>query len=74
MGDEKIPKIALKSIQNHLRLKRGWCKDTMAWLNHWGINENDTLQNIINFKNFITSKSKEKIRMVNPIVTQQMKG
>ena len=33
----------------------------MAWLNHWGINENDTLQNIINFKNFITSKSKEKM-------------
>ena len=32
----------------------------MAWLNHWGINENDILQNIDNFKNIFTSKFKEK--------------
>ena len=34
--------------------------DTMAWLNHWGINENDILQNIDYVKNIITSKCKEK--------------
>ena len=61
MGDEKLPKIDLKSTQNHMCLKWGWFKDTMAWLNNWGINENDTLQNIINFKNIITSKSIEKM-------------
>ena len=32
----------------------------MAWLNHWGINENNILQNIDNAKNIITSKFKEK--------------
>jgi len=61
MGNERLPKIALESSQNHLRLKRGWCKDVMAWLNHWGIDENDTLQNINNVKNIITSKFKEKM-------------
>ena len=60
MGDEKIPKIALKSSQNHLRLKQGWCKDTMAWLNHWGIDENNILHNINNVKSIITSKFKDK--------------
>ena len=32
----------------------------MAWLNQWGINENNILQNIDNIKNFITSKFKGK--------------
>ena len=32
----------------------------MAWLNHWGINENDILQNIDNVKFFIAFKFKEK--------------
>ena len=31
------------------------------WLNHWDIDENDTLQNIDNVKNIITSKCKEKM-------------
>ena len=31
----------------------------MAWLNNWGINENDNLQNIDNVQNIITSKFKE---------------
>ena len=30
MGDHRLPKLALNSIQNHLRLKRGWYKDTRA--------------------------------------------
>ena len=60
MENERLPKIALNSSQNQLRLKRCWCKDTMAWLNHWGINENDILQNIDNFKNIITSRIKKK--------------
>ena len=33
----------------------------MAWLNHWGINEKDILQNIDNVKSIITSKFKEKL-------------
>ena len=33
----------------------------MAWLNNWGIDENDILQNIDNVKNIITSKFKEKL-------------
>ena len=41
MGDERLPKIVLKSNQTHLRLKCGWCKYTMAWLNHSGIDENE---------------------------------
>jgi len=48
MGDQRLPKIALKSSEDHLRLKRGWYKDTIAWVNHWGIDENATLQNINN--------------------------
>ena len=32
----------------------------MAWLNHWGVNENEILQNIDNVKNIITSKFKYK--------------
>ena len=60
MGNKILPKIALNSSQNHLRLKQCWCKDTTAWLNHWGINENDILQNIHKVKNIITSKFKEK--------------
>ena len=53
MGNERLPKISLNSIQNQLPLKRCWCKDTMDWLNHWGINENDILQNIDNVKNIM---------------------
>ena len=34
----------------------------MAWLNHWGIHENDILHNIDNVKNIITSRFKEKFR------------
>ena len=61
MGDKRLPKIALNSSrQNQPRLKRCWCKDTMASLNHWGIDENDILQSIDNVNNFITSKFKEK--------------
>ena len=56
MGDERLPKNALNSSQNHVHLKWVWCTNTMAWFN-----ENDTLQDIINFKNIITSKSIEKI-------------
>ena len=61
MGDHRLPKVALNSIQNHLRLKRGWYKDTRAWLNLWEINENDALQTINNIKNIVTSKFKEKM-------------
>ena len=60
-GDHRLPKIALNSSQNHLRLKRGWYKDTRPWLNHWEIDENVALQNIDNIKNIVTSKFKEKL-------------
>ena len=61
MGDHRLPKLALNSSQNHLRLKWGWYKDTRAWLNHWEIDENVALQNINNIKNIFTSKFKEKM-------------
>ena len=61
MKNERLPKIALNSSQNQLCLEWCWCKYTMTWLNHWGINENDILQNIDNVKNIITLKFKEKL-------------
>ena len=54
MGNERHPKTTLNLSQNQLHLKWCWCKYTMAWLNHWGIDENDILQNIANVKNIIT--------------------
>ena len=61
MGDQRLPKIALIPSQDQLRLKRGWYKDAMNWLNHWGIDENYTLQDINNIKITIPSKFKEKM-------------
>ena len=61
MGDHRITKLAFNSSQKHLRLKRGWYKNTKAWLNHWEIDENVALQNINNIKNIVTSKFKEKM-------------
>ena len=61
MGDHRLPMLALNSIQNHLRIKRGWYKDTRAQLNHWEINETVALQNINNIKNIVSSKFKEKM-------------
>ena len=37
IGNKKLPKIALESSQTQLGLKRCWCKDTIAWLDHWGL-------------------------------------
>ena len=45
MEDQRLPKIALKSSHNHHRLKRGWHKDALSWLNYWGIMEETILQN-----------------------------
>ena len=53
MGDHRIPKLALNSNQNHLRLKQGSYKDTRSWLDHWEIDKNVALQNINNFKNIV---------------------
>ena len=50
MGDHRIPKLDFNSIQKHLRLKRGWYKDTKAWLNHWEIDKNVALQKLITLK------------------------
>ena len=61
MGDHKLPKLALNSVQNHLRLKQSWYKDTKAWLNHWEIDKNVALQNINDIKNIVNSKVKEKM-------------
>ena len=60
MGNKRLPKIVLNTSQNQLRLNQSWCKDSGAWLNHWGIDEIDILQNMDNVKNIITSKFKEK--------------
>jgi len=60
IGDQRLPKITLKSSQDHLRLKRGWYKDDLAWLHHWGVEKNATLKNINHIiKNSITSNFKE---------------
>ena len=61
LGDHRLPKPALNSSQNHLRLKRGRYKDTMPWLNRWEIDKNVSLKNINNIKNIVTSKFKEKM-------------
>ena len=61
MGDYRLPKLALKSSQNHIRLKRGWHKDTRAQLNHWEIDEKIALQNINNIKDIVTFQFKEKL-------------
>ena len=61
VGNKRLPKIALNSIQNQLCLKLCWCKDTMAWLNHWVTDENNILEKIDNAKNIITSKFKQKL-------------
>ena len=58
MGDQRLPKIALKSSQDHLQLKRGWHKYNIACLNNWGTDENATLQNIDNIKFIIASKER----------------
>ena len=34
IGDHRLPKLALKSSQTHLRLKHGWLKDATKWLNY----------------------------------------
>jgi len=65
-GDQRLPKLALKTSQNHLRLKlawhkdtltllKHWYKDTLTLLKHWEIDGNVTLQNINNIKNIISS-------------------
>ena len=61
MGDHRLHNLALNSIQNHLRLKRGWYKDTKAWVNYWEIDGNVALQNINNIKNIVTSNFKMKM-------------
>ena len=80
MGDHKLPKLASNSIQNHLRLNRGWYKDTRAWLNHWDIDETVALQNINNIKNIVTwcekyLEAKRKLRyykeVINPTLEDQ---
>ena len=61
VGDHRLPTLASNSSHNHLRFKRGWYKDTRAWLNHWEIDENVALKNINNIKKIVTSKFKEKM-------------
>ena len=57
----RLHKVALKSSQDQLRLKRGCYKYAMLWLNHWRIDVNATLEDINHLKNIITCKFKEKI-------------
>ena len=71
LGDHRLPKIALNSSQNHLRLKRGWYKDTSAWLNHWEIDDDVALQNINNIKKTVTSKFKEKMWCEKDLATKR---
>ena len=61
MVDHRLPNLAFNSNQNHLRLKRGWYKDTRAWLSLWDIDKNVALKNSSNIKNIATSKFIEKM-------------
>ena len=61
MGNQRLPKFALKSSHAHLRLNRGWYKNAMTRLHHRGIDGNVTLQNIDNIKNIVTYKIIEKM-------------
>ena len=61
MEDKRLPKIASKSSRNHHRLKRGWHKDVLSWLNYWGIMEDTILQNKDTIKKIIKSLFKEKM-------------
>ena len=70
MGDYKVPKPALNSSKNHLRLKRGWYKYTRAWLNHWEIDENVALQNINKIKLLLLLSLKIKCVVLNTILKQ----
>jgi hypothetical protein len=56
---KRLPKISLKYSQNHQRLSQGCHKDGKSWINHWGIQEEVIMHNIVNIKNLITSKFKE---------------
>ena len=71
IDDHKLPKLALNSSQNHLRLNRGWHKYTRAWLNYWEINENDALQKINSIKDIVTSKFKEKMWCEKDLVAKK---
>jgi hypothetical protein len=61
MEDKRLPKIASNSSHNHHRLKRGWHKDALSWLNYWGIMEETIFQNKDTIKKNIKSKFKEKM-------------
>jgi hypothetical protein len=53
-GRKELPKI----VPTHSKI---WLMVGKSCLNHWGIEEEVTLQNIDNIKNIITSKFKEKL-------------
>ena len=59
MGDKSLPNIASYSNQNHFLPKQYWHKDVKSWLNHWGVEEEVTLQKNINIKSIVTSKFKK---------------
>jgi hypothetical protein len=59
LEDKRLFMIASNSIENHMRLKWVWYKDTKSWLDQWGIEEEVTLLSIDTIKTTIISKFKE---------------
>jgi hypothetical protein len=64
----RLPKITSNSSQNHQRLKRGWHKYVKSCLNHWGIQEEESMKNTDNITNIITSKFKKNMWCDNDLI------
>jgi hypothetical protein len=64
MEDNRLLKIASKSIHNHHRLKRGWHKDAWSWLNYRGIMEETNLQNKDTIKKTLNQTLRKKCGVI----------
>jgi len=73
MEYHRLPKIAFNSSQGNLRLKIGWYKDTMAWLNRWGMDEHTALQDIKNLKNTISASKLKAILLDKKVLKDKTK-
>jgi len=58
LNNVSIPTINSNSTKIHSSLKRSWNKDSISWLDNWGIVEDGFLQDINNFKSIIITNFK----------------
>ena len=61
MKNDRLRITASNISKSHSRTKRGWTRDAMSWLNHWGILEEDALRDINIVKRTIITKFKKKM-------------